>query len=224
MAVLRKTVRGRFSISRLIFQGARGLYAILISLESSNQTQRFRAVNLVRRPVAQAFARPAVELIVRLLHALLAHARQRFAFRKVLAQEAVGVLVGAALPRMVRKREVELDVDVGRDLGMVRELLAAVEHDGPQRLPLQGPRHLPAHAFGGLEPAFAADQEAVLAVDVRQQAGAAGLARDRVALPVARLAAPLGGGRDRGMRTNSWTESVRLEVRECQATGVLASI
>lgn len=70
----------------------------LFRLESSNQTQRFRAVNLVRRPVAQAFARPAVELIVRLLHALLAHARQRFAFRKVLAQEAVGVLVGAAAP------------------------------------------------------------------------------------------------------------------------------
>ena len=38
---------------------------------------------------------------------------------------------------MVREREVELDVDVGRDLGMVRELLAAVERDGPERLALK---------------------------------------------------------------------------------------
>lgn len=116
-----------------------------------------------------------VELIVHLLHALLAHARQRFALRKVLAQEAVGVLVGAALPRMVRKREVELDVDVGRDLGMVRELLAAVERDGPERLAFEGPRHLVSDALGGLAAALPVDQEAVLAVDERQQAGAAAL-------------------------------------------------
>lgn len=117
-------------------------------------------MNLVRRPVAQAFARPAVELIIHLLHALLAHARQRFALREVLAQEAVGALVGAALPRMVWEREVELDVDVGRDLGMVRELLAEVERDGPERLALKGPRHLLSDAFRGLAPADAAVEAA----------------------------------------------------------------
>lgn len=61
---------------------------------------------------------------------------------------------------MVWEREVELDVDVGRDLGMVRELLAAVERDGPERLALKGPRHLLSDAFRGLAPADAAVEAA----------------------------------------------------------------
>ena len=155
-------------------------------------------MDLVRRSIAQAFARSAVEPIVHLLHPLLADAREGLALREVFPKQAVGVLVGPALPRVVRQREVELHAYLVRDLGVQRELLAAVERHGPQRLPLQGPRHLPAHAFGGLAPAFAADQEAVFAVHERQQARPAGLARDRVALPVPGLAAPLGGGRPLG--------------------------
>ena len=69
-------------------------------------------MDFVRRPEAQAFARLAVELIVRLLHALLAHARQRLALREVLPQETVGILVCAALPRAVGQREVEFHADL----------------------------------------------------------------------------------------------------------------
>ena len=41
---------------------------VVIDLESSNQMQHLGVVNLVRCSVAQAFARPAVELIVHLQH------------------------------------------------------------------------------------------------------------------------------------------------------------
>ena len=150
-------------------------------------------MDLVRRPVAQAFARPAVELIVHLLHALLADAPQRLALREVLAQQAVGVLVGAALPRVVRKSEVELDADLLRDLGVGRELLAPVEGHRLERLALEGLRHLGAHACRGLAPALPADEEAVPAVDEGQQARAAGPAGDRVPLPVPGLGAAVGG-------------------------------
>ena len=108
--------------------------------------QRLRAVDFVRRPVAQAFARPAVELIVYPLNRLLADASQGFALRKALPKEAVGVLVGAALPQMMRQREVEFHADVGRDLDVVRELLAPAGRSGISRetliLPLRsdGPR------------------------------------------------------------------------------------
>ena len=97
-------------------------------------------MDLVRRSVAQAFAQPAVELIVHLLHPSLADAAQRLPLREVLAQQAVGVLVGPALPGMVEQREVALDPDLPRDLGVGCELLAPVEGDGPQRLALQGLR------------------------------------------------------------------------------------
>lgn len=48
-------------------------------------------MDFVRRPEAQAFARLAVELIVRLLHALLAHAHQRLALREA---RGCGQIVG----------------------------------------------------------------------------------------------------------------------------------
>lgn len=114
-------------------------------------------MDLVRSPIAQAFARPTVQLIVHLLHMPLADAPQRFAFREVLPKEPVSVLVGAALSRMVRQREVEFHVDLHRDLGMVRELLAAVERHRRQRLALEGFRHLVADTFRGLAPTLPAD-------------------------------------------------------------------
>ena len=47
---------------------ASGLEVEFLILESSNQMQHLGVVNLVRCSVAQAFARPAVELIVHLQH------------------------------------------------------------------------------------------------------------------------------------------------------------
>ena len=94
---------------------------------------------------------------------------------------------------MVRQREVELDPDLLRDLGVGGELLAPVEGDGAQRLARQRLWHPPPHAGRRLPPALAADEEAVLAVDEGQQARAAGPAGDRVALPVAGLGPAVGG-------------------------------
>lgn len=96
---------------------------------------------------------------------------------------------------MVGQREVELDSDLVRDPGMVGELLAAVELDGSERLAFEGPRHLVPDALGGLTAALPADEEAVFAVDERQQAGASGFAGNRVALPMPGLAALVGGRR-----------------------------
>ena len=93
------------------------------------------------------------------------------------------------------QREVELDSDLVRDPGMVGELLAAVELDGSERLAFEGPRHLVPDALGGLTAALPADEEAVFAVDERQQAGASGFAGNRVALPMPGLAALVGGRR-----------------------------
>lgn len=50
----------------------------------------------MRRPVAQAFTQPAVELIVHPLHQLLAEARERLAFWGALNQETIAVFVSRA--------------------------------------------------------------------------------------------------------------------------------
>lgn len=92
---------------------------------------------------------------------------------------------------MVWEREVELDVDVGRDLGMVRELLAAVERDGPERLALKGPRHLLSDAFRGLAPADAAVEAA--GVDAAIDGGVAVGAPAQLEREPAPLIAPLRG-------------------------------
>ena len=65
----------------------------------------------------------------------------------------------------------------------------------PRCLAFEGPRHLVPDALGGLTAALPADEEAVFAVDERQQAGASGFAGNRVALPMPGLAALVGGRR-----------------------------
>ena len=50
-------------------------------------------------PEAERLARPAVELAGDLVEFCLCHAGETLALREVLAQQAVGVLVGPALPR-----------------------------------------------------------------------------------------------------------------------------
>ena len=49
------------------------------------------------------------------------------ALRKVLAQKAIGVLIGAALPRALRIGEVHLYPGSNRELGMRREFLAPIQ-------------------------------------------------------------------------------------------------
>ena len=76
-------------------------------LEFSEQVQRLRMVDLVGRPEAMALARPAVDRIIHLTDPFVAGRVEVDALGEVLADQAVGVLVGAAPPGMVRQREVE---------------------------------------------------------------------------------------------------------------------
>lgn len=55
---------------------------------------------------------------------------QAFPFWKVLPNESVGVLVAASFPRMVGRREVELQPVRFLDLGVSMELAAIVRGDG----------------------------------------------------------------------------------------------
>ena len=58
---------------------------------------------------AEAFGRPGVELPSDGIKLSLREAGQVSAFREILAQQAVGVLVDAALPRAVRIGEIDGD-------------------------------------------------------------------------------------------------------------------
>lgn len=104
--------------------------ALLFALSFSKQVQHHRVVDLVGRPPAQALARPAVQVIIHRCD-LVAHGVEVAALGEVLAQQPVGVLVGPAVPRMVRRAEVALGADgLGEQL-VLGELLAAVEGDRP---------------------------------------------------------------------------------------------
>ena len=61
--------------------------------------------------------------------------RQVGALRKVLSQQAVGVLVRAALPRALRITEIDVDVGRQRKAPMIREFLAPVPGQGLIQLP-----------------------------------------------------------------------------------------
>lgn len=77
-------------------------------------------------PKAETLARPLIDGMVCLRDLFLAHAGEVGALREVLPRQAVGVLVGAALPGVMRRGEVERGTRDGLDLGERRELFAAV--------------------------------------------------------------------------------------------------
>src|SRR5665213_3394131 len=71
---------------------------------------------------------PFVELTGGLIQ-LRVH-RQVGSFRKVLPQQTIGVLIGAALPRTLRITEVDVDVGRERKSSMIRKLLPPVPGQG----------------------------------------------------------------------------------------------
>ena len=95
-----------------------------MGLEFSEQVQRLRMVDLVGRPEAMALARPVADRIIHLTNPFVAGRVEVGALGEVLADQAVGVLVGAALPGMVRQREVEDRAGRLLDPREVGELLA----------------------------------------------------------------------------------------------------
>ena len=86
--------------------------------------QPLRIVDLVVRPEAVVFARPAVDRIIHLPDPVIADRVEVGALGEVLADRAVGVLVGAAPPGMVRQREIEDRAGRLLDPREVGELLA----------------------------------------------------------------------------------------------------
>ena len=152
-------------------------------------------VDLVRRQIPQAPAGPAVELIVHHRDLPVAYGVQVAALGEVLPQQPVGVLVGPALPRVVRRAEVALRARRLGEQGVLGELLAPVEGDGLHGAAAHRRDHRLPHVPLPLGGRLPAGQVAARAVDHGDEARAAGAAGDGVALPVAdaRAGARLGG-------------------------------
>lgn len=84
-------------------------------------------VDLVGRPEAMALARPAADRVIHLTDPFVAGRVEVDVLGGVLADQAVGVLVGAALPGMAGRREVEDRAGRLLDPREVGELLAPVQ-------------------------------------------------------------------------------------------------
>lgn len=167
-----------------------------MGLEFSEQVQRLRMVDLVGCPEAMALARPVVDRIIHLTDPFVAGRVEVGALGEVLADQAVGVLVGAALPGMVRQREVEDHAGRLLDSREVGELLATVQR---RRAALGTPRQRGRLHVGdvalGVGGGAAADEQAAHAVHERDQARAGPPADHGVALPVVQTRAQLDLGR-----------------------------
>src|SRR3990172_5262104 len=87
--------------------------------------------DLVRCQVAEALARTMVESVFDHAELRSGQGGQVPRLGEVLTHQAVGVLVGAALPRAIRIGEIEPGVEVGGDPLVKRELTAVV---GGQRV------------------------------------------------------------------------------------------
>ena len=79
-----------------------------------------------RRFKPQRLARPFVELAGHLVQMSLRVYRQVGSLGEVLSEQAIGVLVGAALPRTLRIAEVNIDVRRQAKPPMIGEFLTAV--------------------------------------------------------------------------------------------------
>ena len=75
---------------------------------------------------AECLAGPAVERVGDSVDLLRSPSREVSSLREVLAQESVGVLVGAALPRALRVCEVDGDAGLDLKRRVLGEFLAAV--------------------------------------------------------------------------------------------------
>ena len=81
---------------------------------------------LYRALAVEAFARANVHQVSDFIQLLLAVYRQVCAFGHELANQAVNILVAAALPRAVRVAEVNRHAHVLRDLGVLGQLPALI--------------------------------------------------------------------------------------------------
>lgn len=135
--------------------------------------QHLLVADLVRRPEIQTLARPAVDCIVHPLDLVVRHPGEVGPLREALPQQPAGVLVGAALSRMVREGETERRPRRLLDPFGLGELLAPVRRHGlggavAGECPDLDVGYAGLRVRGGL----AALQQAAPAVDERDEAGA----------------------------------------------------
>src|SRR5260370_36393734 len=88
-----------------------------------------------RRPPAECLTRSSVELVSHVVEFSLGYASQGVAFREVLAEKSVGVLVGAALPGTAGVAEVDGDPGVDCETLVLGHLMTLVPG---QRAPQAG--------------------------------------------------------------------------------------
>src|SRR6266496_3732989 len=141
-----------------------------------------------RRLEAERLSRPGVQLRCDLVEPGLADQVEVGPFRQVLAEEAVRVLVRAALPGATRVAEVDLDVGGDGELGVLGHPQAAIPGQRGAQL-LRQTRDLTAERSDDRAGVLAADgdedDEAGLALDQGRDLAVAA-AGEQVAFPVAR--------------------------------------
>lgn len=119
------------------------------------------------------------------------------AFRDVLTDQAVRIFVGAALPRVIRRREEEAYASGSFDVGVVVKLGAVIGGDGFALLGMATNEidHAPVELLFGSSLELADDRVAGFAFDDRDEAMQRAFADDRIDLPVPDLVALLSADR-----------------------------
>ncbi len=157
-------------------------------------------VDLMGSAEAEAFSGTMIKDACDLIAASLGEVSQRGAFGQILTDEAVGVLVGAALPGMVRSSEVDGGAKLPFDFLVAVELGTVVRGDrvDRSRLPREELDEAGVRVLDGGARQGPNAHEAALALDDRYDAGLT-LTVDGVGLPVAAAAAAV---HDRRPRAN----------------------
>ena len=112
------------------------LAVIVVAYQLADSTGRRNnlSVRLAWFQPTQGLSRPPVDLSSDSVELGLGVDREVGALREVLAQEAVGVLVAAPLPRAVGVAEVDLDAGVDGEACVLGHLLAAIPGEGTPQL------------------------------------------------------------------------------------------
>ena len=120
------------------------------------------------------------------LDVILWRIRDVLALREELPQKPIGILVGPALPWMVRSRKVERHtLQFLAELSMFREFLSAIWRDRKMRLPRERLTHHLVDCGSGLAHGFSAKQVPALPVHQRDEACLSLPAHYGICFPVA---------------------------------------
>src|SRR5436190_15968267 len=95
-------------------------------------------ITFLRSPIAQPLPRPAVEFRSDPIAIVLGEVGHALSFGQILPDQAVGVFVGAALPRVMRGGEVEAGGGGPLELGVVVKLCPIIDGDGLHGMGLRG--------------------------------------------------------------------------------------